>query len=416
MSGPKVGTVVVGGAAIPIATIALVGYGLYQGAKAVTEGVHKAIAEHEKHKGDMRREVDVQERSVDSLLTNGESRWQNEKRELDTLRKNVERELSQLRQSAGTPQSKKEAEETFRNAESLLAEAENRQRQFQLQRSNAATKFNEARRQCGASQRTVRSSLTEGKNAANQAVSAINVAVESARSAKLVYADVLLITQQKAATERQQEILRQKAQSSIDGAKAEITPETMTGVQDWLGEEATTMIRASVEQAEQELRRKNYENSAKLAQESVAMYRQFYHTAMQTKQKFEHREIIADAIAAALLDLQYDEPDINYEPKEGQENAMLGNITIFAKSKGESGDMRLAIDLDGAINLEVADIPDGKESECHQRLTDLQSKVADVVDFEITDWGRAKDVKPQASGTMFKQRVQQQEQVKRRQS
>lgn len=93
-------------------------------------------------------------------------------------------------------------------------------------------------------------------------------------------------------------------------------------------------------------------------------------------------------------------------------NAMLGNLTIFAKAKGETGDLRLAVDLDGKIGID-SDVPEGQESACHQMLTDLQAKVGDVVDFNITDWGRAKDYKPQTAGGT-KVKVQQQHQVRQR--
>lgn len=427
MSGPKAGTAAVGGAgaavvgvaaiaavAIPVGAVALVGYGAYKAAQAASNGVKKAIAEHEKHKGNMRAEIDSQERAVSSLLTNGESRWQNEKRSLDAVRQKVGKELSQLRESTGTPQAKKEAENAFRKAEALFAEAEGLNKQFVVQNSIANDNFNGARQRCGSSQRTVRNFVSEGRTAADQAIGAINGAVESARNAKLAYEETLLAIQQKAAEERKLEILRQNARSNIDNAKSEIEQANVAVVQDWIGEEAVAMMRKNMEQAEKDFLAKKYENASKLAQEAVAMYREFYSTALRTKQKFENREIIADSIAAALQDLQYDEPDVNYEPKDGEENTMLGNITIFAKSKGDAGDMRLAIDLDGTVNLEVTDIPEGKESECHQRLTDLQSKVSDVVDFAITDWGRAKHVKPQSGGTPIKQRVQQQEKVKQR--
>jgi hypothetical protein len=67
---------------------------------------------------------------------------------------------------------------------------------------------------------------------------------------------------------------------------------------------------------------------------------------------------------------------------------MLGDLTIFAKSKGEIGDIRLAIDLDGKIGID-SDVPEGQEAECIRLLNDLQTKVGNVVDFQITDWGRA---------------------------
>jgi hypothetical protein len=125
--------------------------------------------------------------------------------------------------------------------------------------------------------------------------------------------------------------------------------------------------------------------------------------------RYDSRQVIVSAINAALKDLQYDAPDTKFVPTDGVENTKLGNITIFAKSKGETGDMRLAIDLNGKVNLEVADIPEGKEAECHNAITNLQSKVADIADLQITDWGRAKGVTPEKKGKIpEKTKVQEQ--------
>jgi hypothetical protein len=373
------------------------------------------MEEHQRHKGDMLAEVNRQERPVKSLVSNAESRWQNEKQSLDVARQKAEKELAQLRNTAGTPQAKKEAEETFNKAEALLAEANDLNNNFNTANSTLKGKFAEAKRKTGSSTRTVRKIISEGQVAADRAVSAINAAIESARNAKLVYEETLLVIQQKAAEERKREIQRQNARSSIDNAKNEMVADNLVFIQDWLGEESTAMINAHLTEAEKNFKTQQYDTGTQLAQESVAMYRKFYDTALQTKQKFDQREIIADAITAALTDLQYDEPDVNYEPKDGEENAMLGNITIFAKSKGETGDMRLAIDMDGKVNLEVEDIPEGQESECHQKLTDLQTKVASTIDLEITDWGRASHIKPTSKdGVRVQQKIQQQEKIRQR--
>ncbi|GHT42290.1 hypothetical protein FACS189443_5140 [Planctomycetales bacterium] len=426
MSGPKAGTAVVGGGAvvagaaavaavaIPIAAAALVGYGAFKAAQAASNGVNKALAEHEKHKGDMRAEIDSQERPILPLLSNGLSRWQKEKNLLDAARQKAEQELEKLCNSIERNRYTAEAKEAFRKAEELFAEANQFNAKFNAANSQSAAKFAEARNKSGSSKRTVRSIVSEGKSAADNAVGAINAAVESARNAILIYEETLLIIQQKAGAERQEELLRQNARSNIDNAKSEIQADNLTFIQDWLGNESTELIGKHIQQAENGFSAKQYEEGTKLAQEAVAMYRKFYDSALQMKQQFENREIIADALIAALTDLQYDEPDVNYEPKDGIDNAMLGNITLFAKSKGESGDMRLSIDLDGKINLEVENIPEGQEAECHGRLTDLQTKVADTVDFEMTDWGRAKNIQAATKGCVPKQRVQEQEKMKQR--
>ncbi|MDR0869572.1 MAG: hypothetical protein LBN39_02140 [Planctomycetaceae bacterium] len=428
MSGPKGGRASVGGSgdaalalaaigvvALPVIAAGLVGYGVYKGTQAAARGIDKAMKEHEKHKDDMSREIVSKERPVLSLISNAELRWQNEKRSLDAARKKAEDELKKLRSTAGTPQTKKDAEEVFRKAEELFAEAETLNGKFNAANVKSKEKFAEAKRSTGSSARTVRGIVSEGQSAADQAVGAVNQAAESARSAKLVYEETLLIVQQKAAAERQEELQRQNARTSIDGAKSELQADNLTFIQDWLGNESTEMIDKSVQQAETAFNAKKYEAGTQLAREAVTMYRKFYSTALETKQHFENREIITDAITAALTDLQYDEPDVNYEPLDGSENAMLGNICIFAKSKGETGDMRLAIGMDGKVNIDVDNIPEGQETECHQRLLDLQSKVSDVVDFDITDWGRAKDVKPvHGDGIRVKQQIRQQEKVRQR--
>jgi hypothetical protein len=430
MSGPKAGTAVVGGgaavagasalaavaaAALPIAAVALIGYGLYKAGQAANNGMDKAIAEREKHKNDMQAEIASREQPVLSLIGNASSRWQTEKRSLDSSRQKAEQELQKLRNTAGTPQAKQDAETAFRKAEELLDEANRLNAQFNAANSKSAAKFAEARSNSGSSARTVRSLVSEGQTAGDQAVGAINAAVESARNAKLVYEETLLIVQQKAAAERQEELRRQNARSNIDNAKSEIQADNLTFIQDWLGNESTELIGKHIQQAENGFSAKQYDEGTKLAQEAAAMYRQFYDTALKRKQQFDNREIIADALIAALTDLQYDEPDVNYEPKDGEENTMLGNITLFAKSKGETGDMRLSIDLDGKVNLEVENIPEGQEAECHGRLTDLQAKVADTVDFEITDWGRASHIKPaNKDGVRVQQQLRQQEKVRQR--
>jgi hypothetical protein len=359
-------------------------------------------------------EIDRSEKPVQSLLSNGESRWNMLEKDIDKVRREVQAEIAKLRNNTGMPQTKNEAENSLRQAETLLNEAEHQQKQFVQSRNESNQSFGLARKNPSAAKRTVRQHITKGAKAGDQAVGAINQAVEKARLAKIQFEETLLIIRQKGAEERKKEILRQNARSNIAVAKSEIVQENISLINDWVSDDAVQLLKEHQEKAEKAFNAERYEESSLLAQESVAMYRQFFDTALRIKQQFESREIITDAIVAALNDLQYDEPDVNYEPKEGVDNAMLGNITIFAKSKGESGDMRLAIDLDGKVNLDVAEIPEGKETECHNAITNLQSKVKEVVDFQITDWGRAKNVGDVGAGRLPKQKVQMHEQVKQR--
>ncbi|MDR2754586.1 MAG: hypothetical protein LBC20_02665 [Planctomycetaceae bacterium] len=431
MSGPKGGTVVLGGAAIvgggvalaAVASVALpvVAVGLIAAAVAnsnkkqqAKRGAEDFLKSYQMERNNTLAEIDRSEKPVQLLLSNGESRWNSLKQDIDQLRREVQAEIAKLKKTAGIPQTKKEVETSLHQAESLLAEAESRQNQFGKFRNDANQSFRLAKNNQSSSKRTVRQHTTNGTKAGDQAIGAVNQAVEKARLAKMQFEETLLIIRQKGAEERKQEMLRQNAKSNIAAAKSEIVQENITLINDWISNDAVRLLKEHQEKAVQVFHTDHYEEASLFAQESVAMYRQFLDTALRLKQQFANREIITDAIVAALNDLQYDEPDVNYEPKEGVENTMLGNITIFAKSKGETGDIRLAIDIDGKVDLDVADIPEGKETECHGAIINLQSKVADVVDFQITNWGRAKNVKNLDSGKLPKQKVQVNNQVKQR--
>jgi CBS-domain-containing membrane protein len=434
MSGPKGGAVALGGAAVlagPIAVAAVaavalpvVATSLLAVAAAVSEnkkkrkknnrGAEKFLNSYQNERNNMIAEVERIEKPIQSLLTNGELRWDSMRQDIDKIRQEVQTEVAKLKNTAGMPQTKDEVEKYLQQAESLLTEAGKLQQQFIQFRNDANKKFNAGKNNTTNDKRTIRQFAANGSKDGDQAIGAINQAVEKARSAKIKFKETLLIILKKGEEERQEELLRQDAVSNIAAAKSEIVQENVLLINDWINEDAVRLLEEHQEKADQAMAAKRYKEASLLAQETVAMYRQFFDTALRTKQQFENREIITDAIVAALNDLQYDEPDVNYEPKEGIDNAMFGNITIFAKSKGESGDMRLAIDLEGGMKLDVVGIPEGKESECHNAITNLQSKIKEVVDFDITDWGRAKNVKNTSTGNLPKQKIQIQNQIKHR--
>ncbi|MDR0335975.1 MAG: hypothetical protein LBI18_02690 [Planctomycetaceae bacterium] len=435
MSGPKVGTVVLGGAAVAaggsavaLAAAAVVASpvvltGLIVAAavadnhrkkkmtKTTKRGAEQFLNSHQLERNNMIAEIERAEKPVQSLLANGESRWETIKQDVDKIRHEAQLAMAKLKDA---PQTKNEAEISLRQAEILLNEAQQQQNQFVQLRNDSNQRFRLARNNASAAKRTVRQHIANGNKVGDQAVGTINQAVEKARLAKIQFEETLLIILKKGKEERKQEFLRRNALSNIAVAKSEIVKENISLINDWISEEAVRLLEEHQDKAKKAFDAGRYEESSLLAQESVAMYRQFFDTALRIKQQFESREIITDAIVAALNDLQYDEPDVNYEPKEGVDNTMFGNITIFAKSKGETGDMRLAIDLDGKVNLDVANIPEGSETECHNAITNLQSKIKEVVDLNITDWGRAKDANNYGTGNLPKQKIKTQEHIKQR--
>ena len=422
MSGPRDGRATVGGAevaafglaaaavvAFPVVAVGLLGYGALKGAQAAARGIDNALKERERHRGNMRAEIDWQERPVLSLIANGETRWQSEKQNLDSLWQKAEKELTKLRTTGGTPQTQNEAEATFRSAEELRNKAVALSAQFQTAQQQAKNKFAEARSNSGSSQRKVRGIISDGKVAGDQAVGAVNQAAEQARLAAMRYEETLLIIQKKGAEERKTELQRQNAQSCITAAKNEMPAENIAVISEWLGGASEKMLNEYIGKAEAELSAKQYEKATLSAQESVAVYRKLYSEAQKLKQQFVNREIIADALVAALTDMQYDKPDVNYEPIAGTDNPMLGNLTIFAKSRGEVGDMWLAVDLDGNVKMNH-DYPEENEGDCHRTLTDLQSHVSDVIDLRIAKMPQP----PQPGGGARQQQIKVQEQVRQR--
>ncbi|GHT18814.1 hypothetical protein FACS1894189_7120 [Planctomycetales bacterium] len=237
---------------------------------------------------------------------------------------------------------------------------------------------------------------------------------EKFRQAKTVFEQSIIIADQKEEARRQYEMKRTATTNALQSVKNDVSSFGENLLGEWGSNTDLAEATRILQQAESKLNSEQFDESQSLSARASVLFRNLYEKSENNKKRFDSREIIVDAIAAALNDLQYDEPDVNYEPADGLENTMLGNITIFAKSKGKTGDMRLAVDLDGKVDLEVDDIPEGQESECHKAITKLQERVADVANLKITDWGRAKNVKNEPQGGKPRQQVKVQEQIKQR--
>jgi hypothetical protein len=95
----------------------------------------------------------------------------------------------------------------------------------------------------------------------------------------------------------------------------------------------------------------------------------------------------------ALYEQGYDAPTYYYtQQKPDGSDVEFSDLTIFAKAPGNRGDMRMNINLEGNVKLEVEGIAEGEETVCHQLIQDLQKGVAGDMDFRMTDWGRAANV------------------------
>jgi len=232
-----------------------------------------------------------------------------------------------------------------------------------------------------------------------QALNTIMQSTELLKNANVALESVQVLIEQKKEAERQHELKKIETTNHLNSVKKNAENIGIEYLSEWCGntsdlEKANQLLA----DAEQKLSSENFEESQSLATKAGEKFYQLHKQAIENQKKYESREVIADAIIQALQELRYDAPDVNYRSEEGtfsEKNHLFGNMTIFAKSPGTIGDMRLSINLDGKVDLEVDNVPEGKEGECRSRITDLQQKVADVADFQVTDWGRAKNYKPQ---------------------
>ena len=252
------------------------------------------------------------------------------------------------------------------------------------------------------------------ENDEKRAADLLRQSSEQLRRAKTAFEQSIIIAEQKEEARRQFEMKRTATANAVQSVKNEATSFGEAFLGEWGSNVALVEANQTLKSAENKLQAEQFEASQALSAKASKQYRDLYGQAVNNKKQFDNRQVIVGAIIDALKDLQYDAPDVKFVPVDDVANKRLGNISIFAKSKGKTGDMRLVIDLSGEVNLEVADIPEGEESACHNAITNLQSRVADIADFQITDWGRAKDYTPEEGRGIPKQTVRVQDQIKQR--
>lgn len=136
---------------------------------------------------------------------------------------------------------------------------------------------------------------------------------------------------------------------------------------------------------------------------AVSGIRELIQLADQNKHKFQERDALRKAIVKALKLQNYDKPVAYYNEKlpDGSP-AELSDLTIYAQNPASTGDMRLKIDLDGKLGLEVfRHDKNGNEEEvtnqdahnCHNSVNRLGEALKEAgFDFEITNWGKAEGI------------------------
>jgi hypothetical protein len=215
--------------------------------------------------------------------------------------------------------------------------------------------------------------------------------------------------------------LQAAARSDREAIAAEVAALDRAELEQWSGEpEALAAAYAGLAAAEQQLAAEQFDAARQSATAAVTELRRLAEQARAQHARQDQRQEIATVVMQALYDLGYDTPCFQYartKPAGGDDE--LSDLTIYANHPGRNGDMQMRIGLNGHVDLEVKDIPEGHEALCHQQLLQLQDRLGQDVDFKITNWGRAAEVArgapPQETAAVTPPVLEQQrEQVKER--
>lgn len=201
------------------------------------------------------------------------------------------------------------------------------------------------------------------------------------------------LTDQVAKSQTAWETAHAAAANDLQMARKEFASVERSHLTQWSGEaNAVNNTFEKFDAAQSAFASEDFAETQKLLGEAREAFRRLCDQAGDNKVKFDQRQVISDAIMNALYEQGYDAPSFYFakEVAAGQAN-QLSDLTIFAKSPGNNGDMRMKVKLDGHVDLEVENIPVGQEGRCVSIINDLQERLAGDVDFQMTDWGRGEN-------------------------
>jgi len=218
------------------------------------------------------------------------------------------------------------------------------------------------------------------------------------------------------AAQAEWEAARQSAGNDLEMARRETAGVDRDFVTRWCGDRAAAEgAFQGLEEAEAAFDREDFAGSQGAVAGGLEALRSLSETAAANQTRADQRQEIGEAIMNALYGQGYDAPEFYFDAKTpaGEEDE-LSNLVIFAKAPGEKGDIRMNIDLDGHVALEVEGIAEGEEGVSRQSLEGLQEALGGDINFVMTDWGRAADVAPAKRLDVTQTRRQVQEKRKER--
>ena len=212
------------------------------------------------------------------------------------------------------------------------------------------------------------------------------------------------------------EAAQRSAQNNLNAAREEVASFQPASLAKWTGEEqGVNAAFDALAQAEVQIGAEKFADAESLTEKGLLAIRNYAKVAREHENAANQRMELAEVIMNALYEQGYDSPTFYYSQQNSAgEDVEFSDLTIFAKAPGVRGDMRMNIDLNGKVKLEVEGIAEGEETACHKLITDLQKSMSEEIDFQMTDWGRAASVDSNAKVAM-RQQMKEQEKVRDRQ-
>ena len=142
-----------------------------------------------------------------------------------------------------------------------------------------------------------------------------------------------------------------------------------------------------VDNAEEQIQNESFAEASASIAEAMSKLRVIAETAASNQAKAKQRDEIAQCIAQALYDSNYDEP-VAYLKEEGNE---LSDLCLRADAPNGIANFEMRIDLAGKVDFTVENVEEGKESLCIEAIKKLQENLGPDTQFDVTNWGRAEN-------------------------
>ena len=185
------------------------------------------------------------------------------------------------------------------------------------------------------------------------------------------------------------ETAKHNAESALENARKELDGIEQSVLFTFSGTDADEIqaLYDAVDDAEGKIRNESFAEASAGIEGAITRLRVIAETAIANQAKVRQREEIAQCIAQALYDSNYDEP-VAYLKEEGNE---LSDFCIKADAPNGIANFEMRINLAGNVDFTVENVAEGKESLCIEAIRKLQENLGPDARFDVTNWGRAEN-------------------------